>query len=72
MASKIETWNDIENRSVELRGRISQRDLSFRPEDIVREVRHQIVDSITERIMENIGPKIDEALKRVFEEARQA
>jgi hypothetical protein len=71
MASKIETWNDIENRCVELRRRISQRDLSFRPEEIVREVRHQIVDSITERIMENIGAKIDEALKRVFEEARQ-
>ena len=54
-----------------LDGFVPERDLLVDPDSTVIALKHAIIDSITQRIMSQLGPKIDEAISHVLTQDSQ-
>jgi hypothetical protein len=61
-ASHVESWKDARVRGHQFRGVIDDRDLSMQPMEVVERVKCELVSSIVNRIMQELGPRIDEAI----------
>lgn len=64
--AKIESYRDLANLATQVTATVYDRDLSFDPKHFVAEVRYKMICAIVERIMEQIGPKIDAAINEAF------
>ena len=61
-ASHVESWKDERIRGHHFRGVIDDRDLSMQPGEVIERVKCELVASIVHRIMDEIGPRIDDAI----------
>lgn len=61
-ASHVESWHDQAIRGHQFRGVIDDRDLSMHPREVVERVKCELVSSIVNRIMQELGPRIDQAI----------
>ena len=61
-ATHIESWKDEQLRGHQFRGVIDDRDLSMSPQEVVERVKCELVSSIVNRIMDELGPRLDEAI----------
>jgi hypothetical protein len=66
MSSFVETWEDPDNRCHHVKGRISKRDLSMNASEVIAGVKGSIIDAIVERIMTDLGPRIDRAINEAW------
>jgi hypothetical protein len=67
-ASHVESWKDERIRGHQFRGVIDDLDLSMQPREVVERVKCELVSSIVNRIMQELGPRIDEAIIRAWEQ----
>jgi hypothetical protein len=66
-ASHVESWKDSEIGGHHFQGFIDGRDLTMQPREVVERVKHELILSIVNRIMTEIGPRLDEAIVRAWE-----
>lgn len=66
-ASHVESWLDERNRMHQFQGAISCKDLAMDAGEVIARVRNQLVESIVNRMMEEIGPRIDEAIRQSWQ-----
>lgn len=64
--SSVQSWENKAIAGHEFRGILSNRDLSFHPAQAVAAVKAQLIEQIVGRIMEKLGPSIDEAIESAF------
>jgi hypothetical protein len=69
--NKFETIRNECNRVFDIRGSIRFEDIALNPVDAARRVQEELVRSVVERIMEKLGPKIDEAIYNTFKEENE-
>lgn len=65
-ASHVESWKDERIRGHQFRGVIDDRDLSMQPREVIERVKCELVSSIVNRLMQELGPRIDEAIIRAW------
>ena len=59
-------WYDKPNRKQVFEASVSDLDMAaLRPESILADVRHGLAKMIVDKIMEKLGPVLDEALSRI-------
>jgi hypothetical protein len=67
-ASHVESWKDERIRGHQFRGVIDDCDLSMQLREVVERVKCELVSSIVNRIMQELGPRIDQAIIRAWEQ----
>lgn len=64
--TKIESYRDLSNRCTEVMAKVYDREVVFDPQWLVADVRYKMVCAIVDRIMDQIGPKLDAAITEAF------
>lgn len=64
--SQVESWRDERIQGHGFCGHISDHDLALDPREVVARVKTELIASIVSRMMEKLGPKMDEAIERAW------
>lgn len=64
--TKFESYRDLANRCTDVVAKVFDRDVMFYPKELAADVRYKMVCAIVERIMDQIGPKLDKAINEAF------
>jgi len=64
--SQVESWRNERIQGHEFRGHISDHELALDPREVVARIKTELVASIVARLMEKLGPKMDEAIERAW------
>lgn len=67
-ASHVESWKDHSILGHQFRGVIDDRDLAMTPQEVIERVKCELVSSIVNRIMLELGPRIDNAIKDAWKD----
>lgn len=67
-ASHVESWRDKTNLGHRFHGVIDDRDLAMAPQEVIERVKCELVSSIVNRIMQELGPRIDKAISDAWKE----
>ena len=64
----IEVYRDSRLDRISISGHIDRKDIAFSPGEIVQATKFQLVSAIVDLMMEELGPKISEAIEKAFRE----